>query len=247
MMRRSTRSTMRIRVVTGALVSAALLMCGGCGVDRVSAATEINSPRLDTVLRQMDVASKNFKSAQATLRKDAYTKVVNDTEQQTGTIYFLRKGGSTQMGMKLTSQPQQVVEYKDGKMRLYNPGTNHVDEVSEAGANKSRFDTFLTLGFGGSGRDLESAWSIMDEGTESVSDGDKMVSTERLDLVSKDPETRKTVTRVTIWVDPLRDVSPKQVFYFPKGDTQTAYYSHIRLNENVDMKQFAIQCKGKCS
>ena len=202
---------------------------------------------LDQVLRQMDTASAGFQSAQADLRKEVFTKVVNDTQEQKGQVYFVRKGGQTQMGMKLTTAPEQVVEYKDGVVRVYNPGTNHVDTVSASGANKSRFETFLTLGFGGSGRDLEKAWTINDQGTEAVNDGQKSVSTEKLDLVSKDPEVRKNVTHVTIWVDPVRAVSLKQVLYFPNGDTQTANYGNIRLNGKIDMGQFAIKCKGSCS
>jgi outer membrane lipoprotein-sorting protein len=229
-----------------AAVFAAVVLFAGSRPMSVSAA-QAKSARLDTVLRQMDAASAKFQSAQANLRKQVFTKVVNDTEEQTGLIYFMRKGGATQMGMKMTSQPQQVVEYKDGKLRIYNLGTNHLDEVSSAGSNKSRFETFLTLGFGGSGKDLEKAWTIEDQGTESMSDGDKTVSTEKLDLVSKDPETLKTVTHATIWVDPARAVSLKQVFYFPKGDTQTAFYTNIKLNQTVDLNQFAIKCKGKCS
>ena len=240
----STGSTVRVGLVTGALL---LLLCGGRGGERVLAAAPINTPHLDTVLRQMDAASKSFKSAQANIRREIFTKVVNDTDEQTGIIYFLRKGGTTQMGMKMTSPPEQVMEYKDGKVRVYTPGTKHLDEVSAAGDNKARFDTFLTLGFGGSGRDLESAWTIQDDGTESVSDGEKMVSTEKLDLVSNDPDVKKTVSRVTIWMDPVRDVSLKQILYFPNGNSQTAFYSKIVQNKSIDMKPFTIPCKDKCS
>jgi outer membrane lipoprotein-sorting protein len=235
-----------IRSLFFAEAVAAAVLLAGCGAKTVSAA-QVKPSQLDTVLRQMDAASATFKSAQANLRKEVYTAVIHDTEEQTGLIYFVRKGGSTQMGMKMTSQPQQVVEYKDSKVRVYNPGTNHVDEVSATESNKARFETFLTLGFGGSGKDLEKAWTIQDQGTEPISDGEKTVSTEKLDLVSRDADARKTVTHVTIWVDPTRAVSLKQVLYFPKGDTQTVFYSSIRLNQSVDLNAFAIKCKGKCS
>jgi outer membrane lipoprotein-sorting protein len=233
-----------LRSLLFAGVAGAAILLAGCGATWVSAA---QVKPLDTVLRQMDAASAKFQSAQANIRKEVFTKIVNDTEEQTGVIYFMRKGGSTQMGMRMTSQPPQVVEYKDDKVRVYNPGTNHVDEVSAAGKNKTRFETFLTLGFGGSGKDLEKAWTIEDQGTESISDGEKTVSTEKLDLVSKDVDTRKTVSHVTIWVDPVRGVSLKQILYFPKGDMQTAFYTNIKLNQKVDLDSFAIKCKGKCS
>jgi outer membrane lipoprotein-sorting protein len=214
-------------------------MAGAAGMRGVS---ESGNVHLDGVLRQMDGASAHFQNAQADLKKQVFTKVVNDTQEQSGQVYFLRKGGATQMGMVLTTQPQQVVEYKDGTVRVFNPGTNHVDTVTSSGANKARFETFLTLGFGGSGHDLAQAWMIDDQGGETMAG----VATEKLDLVSKDPDVRKNVSHVTIWVDPARDVSLKQVLYFPNGDTQTATYSNIRLNGKVDMGAFAIKCKGKC-
>ena len=67
----------------------------------------------------MDAASAKFTSAQADLRQELFTKVVHDTETQTGQIYFLRKGGSMQMGMKLLppdaspgAPPAQIVEFR---------------------------------------------------------------------------------------------------------------------------------------
>jgi outer membrane lipoprotein-sorting protein len=219
----------------------------GLTASRLSPVSAGQAGHLDQVLHQMDTASAGFQSAQADLRKEVFTKVVNDTQEQKGQIYFVRKGTATQMGMKLTTPPEQVVEYKDAVVRVYNPGTNHIDIISASGANKARFETFLTLGFGGSGRDLEKAWTIDDQGVEQVNDGQKAVPAEKLDLVSKDPDVRKNVSHVTIWVDPTRAVSLKQILYFPNGDTQTAYYSNIRLNTKVETGQFAIKCKGTCS
>jgi hypothetical protein len=86
-----------------------------------------------------------------------------------------------------------------------------------------------------------------------MSDGSKTVPVEKLDLVSKDPGIRNNyATHITIWIDPARDVSLKQISYnasngTPTGDTRTVYYTNIRLNQKVDMGPFAIKCKGKCS
>ncbi len=71
---------------------------------------------------------------------------------------------------------------------------------------------------------------------------------EKLDLVSKDETVRNgNYTHITIWVDLVRDVSLKQVVLYPSGDTQTTIYTNIRLNQPIDLKAFAIKCKGKCS
>ena len=108
-----------------------------------------------------------------------------------------------------------------------------------------------TLGFGGSGTDLQKAWTITDQGPETLTDG-KPVQTEKLDLVAKDQTIRDTYTHITVWVDPVRDVALKQVAFNASsgkatGDTRTVYYSNIRLNQSVDTAPFAIKCKGKCN
>jgi hypothetical protein len=217
----------------------------GCGFDCVVKA-QAKPDRLQTVLSQMDAASAKFHSAEADVKKEQFTKIVNDTTGQTGKIYFLRTASSTQMGAKLDPPDARTFEYKNGILRLYSPGTNHVDQYSAGGANQARYEAFLTLGFGGSGSDLAKAWTIADQGTEQMNDGGKPVQVEKLDLVSKEASVRSNYTHITIWVDPLRDTSLKQVFFESSGDTNSAIYTNIRLNQPVDLKAFAIKCQGKC-
>jgi len=223
-------------------------------VAAASALAQTTPSHLAALLTQMDAASAKFTSAQADVRQLIFTKVVQDTSTETGDIYFLRKGSSTEMGMKMSapdappgSPPAQIVEFKDGTLREFNPGINHIDTYSTAG-HQAMAETFLTLGFGGSGRDLDKSWTIDDQGTEQLSDGSKTVAVEKLDLTPKDADLRKNIAHIAIWVDPTRAVSLKQVFYFPKGDTRTTFYTNIRLNQKIDQSAFAIKCKNnKCS
>lgn len=206
------------------------------------------SPQLKSVLEQMDAASAQFKNAQADVQYDNYTQIVRDHTLQTGSIYIERTGTTEQMGAiffdagpggKPAKTPAKIINYGGGTAQIYSPGVNQVD-IFQAGANQARFDTFLTLGFGGSGRDLARSWTIQDNGPETLSDGGKPVKTEKLDLVSKDPSVKNVFEHVTIWVDPLRAVSLKQVFFAPHGDTRTAVYSNIRLNTRIDKHPYAI-------
>lgn len=213
----------------------------------VLAAGQANSNKLQQVLSQMDAASKNFKSAQADIKRVHLEKLVNDVSTETGTMYFLRNGNSTQVGGRF-SPDLKILEYKNGNVRLYTAANKHLDQVAASGANQGRVETFLTLGFGGSGSDLAKAWNITDQGTEQLSDGSKTVQTEKLDLVSKDPSVKNNFTHITIWVDPTRDVSLKQEFFDPTGNTDTATYSNIRLNQKIDLGPYTIPCnsKGEC-
>ncbi|MES2392233.1 MAG: outer membrane lipoprotein-sorting protein [Acidobacteriota bacterium] len=205
------------------------------------------SPQLKKVLADLDAASAKFHSAQADVRYDNYTKIVDDHALETGNLYIDRSGSSLTMGAlffdltngKPNPKPSKVIAFDGHSLQMYSPGVNQVD-VFQAGANQAKYESFLTLGFGGSGRDLAKAWNITDQGAETI-DG---VSTEKLDLVSKDDSVRNTFTHVTIWVDPTRGVSLKQIFYAPHGDNRTALYTNIRLNASINKKPYAISSKA---
>jgi outer membrane lipoprotein-sorting protein len=207
------------------------------------------------ILAQMNAASARFTSAEADLKLELFTKIVHDTETQTGKVYFARKEGTTEMGMWLlapdaaaSSAPATIIQFKNGILEELTTGTAHVDRFAVTGKNQATAETATTLGFGGSGTDLEKSWTITDQGSEQMSDGGKPVKVEKLDLVSKDPNIRNTYSHITIWIDPVRDVSLKQVsFSASSGDTRTIYYSNIRLNQPVNVAPFAIKCKGKCT
>lgn len=202
---------------------------------------------LAQVLAQMDKASADFKGARADLSQDYYERVSRDTTTETGSIYFERKGNSTQMGLVMMNPDgkakHQVIEFKDGILRVFDLHDNQI-RVIKAGANQGAqgaAETFLTLGFGGSGKALAQAWEITDQGTETLMDGGQAVKTEKLLLVSKDVKMRDNFSQVTIWVDPVRDVSLRQVFETPSHDKRTANYSHIKVNGSIDTGFFAIK------
>ena len=195
---------------------------------------------LDEVLRKMDAASLKFQSAEADFRWDLYERVVKQTTTQTGTIYFKKQGATTVMGAKIVSPSIKLLEYRDGRLRLFDPGTNHLTIITSKG-NQAQMESFLTLGFGGSGKDLVKAWTISDLGDE-VIDG---VQTAKLDLVPKDPAVRNNCTHMTIWVDASRGISLKQNFYMPSEDYRTAVYTDIKYNQKVDEKPYQINTNSK--
>lgn len=217
-------------------------------------AAEAQQPGLDAVLKQMDTASAGFKSEQANFRWDIYEKVVKETTWQCGTIYFVRKGNATEMGLKVAPSATQscsgeasatvtgtrTLAYKGGELQMFEPATNHLT-IFHAGNNQSQYENFLTLGSGGSGRDLSKAWNITLQGTEAISDGVKTYNVVKLDLVAKDPANRNMFSHITIWVDPTLGISLKQQFFTASGDYRTTYFDHIRYNQKVNEGAFSIK------
>ena len=198
------------------------------------------------VLRQMDVAAAKFESAQADFSWDVLQAVVQEHDIQTGTIYFERHGSggaaSTSMAAYVKQQNGQnapkTVTYTGGELQLYQPAINQLT-ILKPGANQAQYESFLTLGFGGSGKDLEANWQVSCGGMEKI--GNTM--TAKLQLKPKQQSVANTFSQVTIWVDPAQGVSLKQVFDEPSGDNRTATYSNIKVNTKLDADLFKIKTR----
>lgn len=215
----------------------------------LNAGAQTQSPQLASVLAQMDASSRTFSSASANFAWDFYQRIVHDTTKQQGTMYIERnKAGAVSLGTtvfdldpsgKPLPAPSKIIDFSNGVARLYSPAEKQVDQF-KAGANQANFESFLTLGFGGSGAELAKTWQITDNGPETLPESGHPVKVEKLTLVSKDSGVRDTVKQVTIWVDPTRDVSLKQLFLLPNGDSRTAYYTDVHLNSKINKKPYDI-------
>jgi outer membrane lipoprotein-sorting protein len=188
---------------------------------------------LDKVLAQLDAASAHFESAQADFAWDQYTAVVQNHDVQKGTIAFRRGSKSVAMIAHVKTDNDQPapkdVLFKDGEVRLYQPQIKQ-ETILSAGANRQQYESYSTLGFGGSGHDLSAQWNVSYQGMEKI-DG---VETAKLDLTSKHPSPTAMFTHITIWIDPVHATSLKQQFFEPSGDMRTAVYTGIQLNKAPD-------------
>ena len=216
-----------------------ILVCGG-----VALAQSPSNAALNKVLAEMDAASAKFQSAQANFQWDQFERVVSSTDTQAGVIYFLRSGANTQMAVDVQTadgQPsKKYIVYSDGVLKFFQPQIDQLT-VIHAGNKQDQYESYLTLGFGGSGTDLQKSWNIAYQGVETI-DG---VQTAKLDLVSKSASVRNNFSHVTIWVDPTRAISLKQILFEPSGDTRTAYYRNIAYNKKIPSSAFKIKTDSK--
>ncbi len=201
-------------------------------------------PALDKVLRQLDAASARFKNTEADLKDEFFERVVRDTTTQYGSVYFLRGAKGTEMGLSIIKPSVKIVHFEGGNGTIYDPASAKKFNTFSTGNDKAKSESFLTLGFGGSGKDLERAWDIKLLGTEDLQDNGATVATDKLDLVAKDPSVKQMFSHVVIWVDPVRGISLKQESTTPEGDKRTVTYSHIRYNDpKLDVKKYAFPKK----
>ncbi len=214
------------------LVSAAVAFC----VLPMTRAQSCDSAR---VLAQMDAAAAKFQSTQADFKWDVLQSVVNEHDIQSGTVYFERHGDSTSMAAYIKQPGEKTVFFNGGTLTLLQPEIKQ-ETLFSAGSNRGQYESFLTLGFGGSGKDLQSNWTVTCQGMEAV-DG---TQTAKLDLKPKQQSVANMFSHVTVWIDPARSLGLKQVFYEPSGDNRTATYTAIKYNEKIAADIFKPKDKG---
>ena len=198
---------------------------------------------LNSVLRKLDTAAANFHSTSADFKFESKTTdPIPETEVQTGSVYYERKGGAFQMAahiMQVDGRPvPKTYMFSGGEFKLFEGGAlNQVTTFAKA----NKFESYLMLGFGASGKDLESKWDITYDGDDTVAG----VKTAKLELVAKDPGVRKNLPKVIVWMDTARGISLKQYFDEGDGQSRTATYSNIKVNGTLPGDAFTLPTNSK--
>lgn len=206
---------------------------------------------LDAVLKKLDAVAAKFSSAEANFEWDTYEKVINEVDDvKTGTIYYRRSGKDIDMMADVkkagdsaaTAKPEsEQVLYANGKVQMYQPKLNRVTQF-DLGKNHSDFESYVVLGFGGSGQDLLKAFDVTYMGKETLNG----MATDKLKLVPKSQKVRNTYNEIYLWIDPERGVSVQQQFFQPQGDYRLAKYSDIQVNgRKIPDEVFKLKTNGK--
>ena len=208
----------------------------------LSASAVAQQSPLESIVRSMDRAAADFHSTEASFVWDKYTKVVDETETNKGKVYFRRKGNGIEMAADIMEpvKEQGQILFRDGKVQLYNPRTDLVT-VYNAGKNQAAVESFLVLGFGGSGQDMLKSFEVNYIGTEKV----QGVDAAKLQLVPKSQKVKENFDHILLWIDPARGFSTQQQFFTPEGDYRLAKYWDIKLNQGTSDEAFKLKTTPK--
>jgi outer membrane lipoprotein-sorting protein len=195
---------------------------------------------LDGVLKKMDEAAAHFQTAQADFMWEQFQKVVEETDTQTGTVYYKRAGNEIEMLADIRQPDRKIVLYKEGKLQVYQP---KIDQVMQypAGANRGELESYLVLGFGGSGQDLKKSFDVTYGGEETI-DG---IATAQLELIPKSDKMRGNFSKILLWIDLARGISVQQKFMQGQGDYRLAKYSGVKMNAKLANDVFQLKTTGK--
>jgi outer membrane lipoprotein-sorting protein len=203
-----------------------------------------SNAELERVLNRMDETAASFRTTQANFIWDQYQAVVEAKDTQEGKVYFRRSANQIEMAaeiVKVDGKPQpKYVLFSDNKVQMYQPGNGDVVDVYEAGKNKETFESFLVLGFGGSGHGMLKSFEVSYAGQETLSG----VATDKLDLVPKSEKARNMFNHILLWIDP-RGFSVQQQLFNLEGDYRLAKYTDIQPNQKISDSVFRLKTTGK--
>jgi outer membrane lipoprotein-sorting protein len=207
-----------------------------------AAARPAHADDLQSVLRQLDAAAVRFHTTSADFEFDSIqTDPFPDKDVQKGVVYYERAGQNFQMGVhiqEVNGRPvPKVVTLSGGVVRLYESLPDQVTTLTKLG----QYESWFMLGFGASGKDLEAKWNMKYLGKETI-DG---IRTDKLELVPKDPEIRRNLPKVTLWLDTQRGVSVQQNFDEGQGQSRLCHYTNIRMNQPLPGDAFKFKTDSK--
>ncbi len=198
------------------------------------------NPQLENVLNSMDRAATNMKTVQTDFVWDQYTAVVQEHDNQEGTMYFRRNGNNVEMSAAITKPDTEYVLFTGGTVQIYQPKIEQVKRY-DAGKNRDAFESFLVLGFGGRGHDLQKSFEVKYGGADTVNG----IATQKLALTPKAHKVRNMFQTIALWIDPARGISVQQKLESPSGDYRLASYKNIKINPKLPDDIFKLKTTGK--
>jgi outer membrane lipoprotein-sorting protein len=219
-----------------AILLMASLMCGFGAAPHPEPAGDC---ALECVLKKMDAAAANFHTTQADFAWDQYQRVVDEHDVQKGTVYYRREGNQIEMMAEIKEPDAKFVLYRDGKLQVYQPKIEQV--MVYPTSNRNEIESYLVLGFGGSGQDLMKSFDVSYLGDETV-DG---IATAQLQLIPKSAAFRNNISKILLWIDLSRGISVQQKFVQGQGDSRLAKYSEVRVNAKIGNDVFQLKTTKK--
>jgi outer membrane lipoprotein-sorting protein len=166
--------------------------------------------------------------------------VVDETDTQKGTVYYRRAGKEIEMMAEIKEPDRKFVLYKDGKLQVYQPKLEQV-MVYPASGNHNEIESYLVLGFGGSGQDLMKSFEVSYQGEETIDN----IRTAKLQLIPKGEKARGYFPKILLWIDLGRGISVQQQLMQGQGDYRLAKYSAVRLNGKIGNDVFQLKTTKK--
>jgi outer membrane lipoprotein-sorting protein len=186
---------------------------------------------LETILKQLDVEAKGFRSLSADLERTKVTAVVNDRSTDAGQIFVRR---DDKMRIELSRPDPRTILRNGDELYVFNPKTKRVEQYN-LGKHRVLVDQFLLLGFGTSGANLKKGYLVTLLG-EDVLDKTKVVL---LELTPKSDEVRNKISKIHLWIGEATWLPAQQKFFETGSDDYfIVRYTNLVRNTKIPDSRF---------
>jgi outer membrane lipoprotein-sorting protein len=181
------------------------------------------------VLSRLDQAAHSFTGASATIRVINHTGIINEDDEQIGTV-AVKRSSSNEMRflINFTGPNAQAIAMRDRTIEIYYPKLKTVRQY-DIGKYKDLVQKLILLGFGMPGRELAANYEVINLGAEHVESQDSV----HLQLTPRAADVLRQLSRVDLWVSLGTNCPVQQKFYMPGGDYRLVTYSDVKVNPNL--------------
>ena len=187
----------------------------------------------EDVLAKLDQSAGKFASMTATLTRLTYTKVIDDKSVEQGQIALKKLSPrDIQVLINFEKPDPRMVSFRGRKAEIMYPKLKTVQEI-DLGKRTDLIDQFLLVGFGTSGQELQSNYTVKYVGDETIA-GQKA---HRLQLTPK----REKVQAMELWIAENGGYPVQQKFVQPSGDYYLFTYQDVKLNPQLGNEAFTMK------
>lgn len=197
------------------------------------AASLVSAEPLEAILARMDAAAKTSNSFAAGVAIQKYTKILNKTFEETGTIK-LRRQKNTVVGRMDVEKPDSYTWHFAGdNFEKYLPKMKELQIIQVSKVLKGA-DRYLLLGFGSSSAELRKTFDLKQGPEETVG----ATRTTRLDMTPKDKKAAEYAAKVELWIPVGQSYAIQQRITEPNGNYTQYVYTDAKLNPDLPEAAF---------
>lgn len=188
---------------------------------------------LDKILARMDAAAKTSNSFSATLVWKEYTKAIDDTDEQTGSLRLKRSGNRVLGRVDIEKPNVYTWHFAGDTWEKYVPKMKELQVYKPAKVSKSADQMLLTI-FGLNSDIIKKSYDVK-AGEEETVNG---IQATRLELIPKDSKAKKVVSKVELWIPAGQTYAVQQRLTEPNGDYTLQIYVDAKLNPSLPDSAF---------
>ena len=188
------------------------------------------SDALQELRARLDKAAADFHAMTAQVVYITHTAVLDENMTETGNVVMKKlQAGEVQGLVDFVTPDKRTVTFEKRRLQIFYPKAKLLD-IWDLDKHGDQLDQFLMIGFGTSGTSLARDYGMKVLGTEPVKEQQGATGI-RLELIPKDAEARKYVTKVELWLPQTGDPYPLQEkISQPSGDYRLVLYKDLKIN-----------------